>query len=67
MLKSNGLHYYLLFPCDLTIENFQNILYNDSLELKHKIEPFMVNGIDWKRVREIGKLDYSDNKIPLIL
>lgn len=61
MLKSNNLKYFILFPCDLTTENFKNIISNPSLELKYKIECFHQNNIDWKKVKEIGELDYSKN------
>lgn len=61
MLKSNNLKYFILFPCDLTTENFKKIISNPSLELKHNIECFHQNNIDWHKVREIGELDYSKN------
>ena len=63
MLKNTNLHYYILFPCDLTNNNFQNILFNDNLDLKNKIESFYKNNIDWNKVRSIGELDYSQNMI----
>ena len=63
MLKNENLHYYILFPCDLTNNNFQNILFNDNLDLKNKIESFYKNNIDWNKVRSIGELDYSQNVI----
>lgn len=63
MLKNANLHYYILFPCDLTNNNFQNILFNDNLNLKNKIESFYKNNIDWNKVRSIGELDYSQNVI----
>ena len=59
MLKSHGLIYFILFPCDLTKDNFKNILENSSLELKKSIEQFNQNNIDWVKIREIGELDYS--------
>lgn len=61
MLKSNNLKYFILFPCDLTTKNFKNIILTPSLELKHSIEYFHQNNIDWKKVKEIGELDYSKN------
>lgn len=63
MLKNNGLKYFILFPCDLIQENFTNIIYNPSLQEKHQIEKFYKNNIDWGKVRNIGKLDYSQNII----
>lgn len=51
MLKQYNLHYYILFPCDLNKDNIYNILNNDSIELKHKIESFYQNNIDWKNIR----------------
>ena len=60
LLKSNNLIYFILFPCDLTRENFENILTNPSLELKKKIEHFYQNNIDWVKIRNTtGELDYS--------
>lgn len=61
MLKSHNLIYFILFPCDLTKDNFKNILEDASLELKEQIEHFMKNNIDWIKVREIGELKYSDD------
>ena len=63
MLKDNGLNYFILFPCDLTKENFENILFNRSTELKDNIEQFHKNNIDWNKVRKIGELDYSQDII----
>ena len=59
MLKSHGLIYFILFPCDLTKDNFKSILENGSLELKKTIEHFNQNNIDWVKIRENGELDYS--------
>ena len=61
MLKSHNLIYFILFPCDLTKDNFKNILENGSLELKKNIEKFMKNNIDWVKIRELGELKYSDD------
>ena len=63
MLKNSNLKYFILFPCDLTTENFERIISNPSLELKHEIESFNINNIDWIKVREIGELDYSKDVI----
>lgn len=59
MLKSHNLIYFILFPCDLTKDNFKNILESGSLELKKTIEQFNQNNIDWVKIREVGELDYS--------
>ena len=60
MLKSHNLIYFILFPCDLTKDNFKNILENGSLELKKDIENFNQNNIDWVKIRNTtGELDYS--------
>ena len=60
MLKSHNLIYFILFPCDLTKNNFKNILENGSLELKKEIEKFNQNNIDWVKIRNTtGELDYS--------
>lgn len=61
MLKSHNLIYFILFPCDLTKDNFKNILEDGSLELKKNIEKFIKNNIDWIKIREIGELKYSDD------
>lgn len=42
-------------------ENFISILQDGSLGLKHKIESFYKNNIDWNRVMDIGELKYTDN------
>ena len=63
MLKDNKLKYFILFPCDLTNENFEKIIYSQNLELKHNIEHFYKNNIDWEKVRKIGELDYSQDVI----
>ena len=61
MLKTHNLIYFILFPCDLTKDNFKNILESGSLELKKNIEKFMKNNIDWEKIRELGELKYSDD------
>lgn len=63
MLKDNGLNYFILFPCDLTKENFNNVLFNRSEKLQQDIEGFYKNNIDWEKVRKIGELDYSQDVI----
>lgn len=63
MLKDNGLNYFILFPCDLTKENFNNVLFNRSEKLQRNIEEFYKNNIDWEKVRKIGELDYSQDVI----
>ena len=59
MFKENNIHYYILFPCDLTKDNTYNILNNDSIELRKSIESFIKNNIDWDKVSKIGELKYS--------
>lgn len=59
MLKSHNLIYFILFPCDLTKDNFKNILQDGSIELRKTIEKFIQNNIDWVKIREVGELDYS--------
>lgn len=61
MLRDNNLIYFILFPCDLTYENFNAILKDGSVSLRKKIESFMKNNIDWVKVRENGELKYSDD------
>ena len=63
MLQNSGLNYLILFPCDLTKENFEKILFNYNSDIKYNIENFYKNNIDWKKVREIGELDYSQDVI----
>lgn len=62
MMKKIGLKYFILFPCDLTKDNFSKIISNPSLELKRDIESFNKHNINWKRVRDVGELKYY-NKI----
>ena len=61
MLHENKLVYFILFPCDLTNENFKNILEDGSIRLRKQIEGFMKNNIDWIKVRQNGELKYKDN------
>lgn len=63
MLNNNGLDYFILFPCDLTNENFHDVLFNCQESLKQNIEGFYKNNIDWQKVRKIGELDYSQDII----
>ena len=63
LLKENNVKYFILFPCDLTKENFKNIIHNPNLVLKHSIENFHRSNIDWIKVRKIGELDYSKDVI----
>ena len=61
MLKNNNLKYFILFPCDLTRDIFMSILTNPSIDLKHQIEGFRKNNIDWCKIRENnGELKYRD-------
>lgn len=60
LLRNNGLIYFILFPCDLTKENFISILENSSIELRKQIESFMKNNIEWDKVRKIGELKYTN-------
>ncbi|MBU5332111.1 hypothetical protein KQI61_07855 [Anaerocolumna aminovalerica] len=62
MLKENNLIYFILFPCDLTRDNFMQIINDSSLDLKHRIENFMKNNIDWVKVKNVGELKYKSNK-----
>ena len=63
LLKENNIKYFILFPCDLTKENFSNIVHKSDLILKHSIENFYRSNIDWSKVRKIGELDYSKDVI----
>lgn len=63
LLKENDIRYFILFPCDLTKENFNNIIHKSDLALKHFIESFHRSNIDWIKVRKIGELDYSKDVI----
>lgn len=61
MLRDNNLIYFILFPCDLTHDNFKSILTDGSISLRKKIESFMKNNIDWGRIRDNGELKYSSD------
>lgn len=58
MLRDNNLIYFILFPCDLTHDNFKSILTDGSISLRKKIESFMKNNIDWVKIRDNGELKY---------
>ena len=57
------LKYFILFPCDLTNENMNEIINNPTIELKHKIEKFNQANINWRVVREKGELNYEFSDI----
>lgn len=61
MLKDNNLIYFILFPCDLTKENFEKILNDSSLPLKREIESFHKHNIDWVKIQQLGELNYKGN------
>lgn len=62
LLKSKGLNYFILFPCDLTKDNLIKILNNPSDELRMEIQEFVNYNICWSLVLNMGELRY-DNKI----
>lgn len=61
MLRDNNLIYFILFPCDLTHDNFKSILTDSSISLRKRIESFMKNNIDWVKVRDSGELKYNSD------
>ena len=60
LLISNNYIYFILFPCDLTEENMEQIIKNPTIELRKQIESFNQTNIDFVNVRKIGKLDYKN-------
>ena len=60
LLIANNLTYFILFPCDLTEENMEQVVKNPTVELRKQIESFNQTNIDFVNVRKIGKLDYSN-------
>ena len=60
MLRNNNHTYFILFPSDLTRDIFMSFLQNPTIELRHNIENFMKNNIDWVAVRNLGELKYTD-------
>lgn len=60
LLISNNLVYFILFPCDLTEENMEQVIKNPTIELRKQIELFNQTNIDFVNVRKIGKLDYNN-------
>ena len=63
LLISNNHIYFILFPCDLTEENMEQIIKNPTVELQKQIKSFNKTNIDFVNVRKIGKLDYSNPAI----
>lgn len=60
MLMSAGLEYYILFPCDLTENNLDMILFSKNPNKTRKIiESFNKTYIDWEKVNKIGELKYD--------
>lgn len=60
LLISNNCIYYILFPCDLTEDNMEQVIKNPTIELRKRIELFNKSNIDFVNVRKIGKLDYDN-------
>ena len=60
LLNSNNCIHFILFPCDLTEENMEQVIKNPSIELRKQIESFNKTNIDFVNVRKIGKLDYDN-------
>lgn len=60
LLNSNNCIHFILFPCDLTEENMEQVIKNPSIELRKQIELFNKTNIDFVNVRKIGKLDYDN-------
>lgn len=63
IFESNNVNYFILFPCDLTEDNIEQIVNNPTKQLKTDIELFIQNNIDWKEVKKNNKLDYSNKNI----
>jgi hypothetical protein len=63
LLISNNHIYFILFPCDLTEENIEQVIKNPTIELRKQIEAFNRTNIDFVNVRKIGKLDYDNPAI----
>lgn len=63
LLISNNHIYFILFPCDLTEENMEQVIKNPTVGLRKQIELFNQTNIDFVNVRKIGKLDYSNPAI----
>lgn len=63
LLISNNHIYFILFPCDLTEENIEQVINNPTAELRKQIESFNQTNIDFVNVRKIGKLDYNNPAI----
>ena len=65
VLKENNLEYYILFPCDLTKDNLNEILNNPNHDdVRTNISKFLQNNIDWVSVRNKGELKYITKKSP---
>lgn len=60
LLKDNNLCYFILFPCDLTIVNFEAIIQSPTSILRKEIESHYKNNIDWLAIDKIGELSYTD-------
>lgn len=63
LLCFNNCIYFILFPCDLTEENMQQVIENPTIDLRKQIESFNQNNIDFVNVRKIGKLDYNNSAV----
>lgn len=64
LLKTNHFEYYILFPCDLTKKNLNDILNTDNyFEIRTRIEKFNKSNLDWNRISQSKELKYDYTKV----
>lgn len=64
LMQLNNLEYYLLFPCDLTKKNLNDILNTDNyLATRIRIENFYKNNLDWNKISQSKELKFDYTKL----
>lgn len=64
MLSTEGLEYYILFPCDLSRRTLDVILTSENYtRTRSDIEKFNKSNIEWDKVLENGELRYDYSRI----
>ena len=64
LMQLNNLEYYLLFPCDLTKKNLNDILNTDNyLVTRIRIENFYKNNLDWNKISQFKELKFDYTKL----
>jgi hypothetical protein len=63
LLQNAGVNYFILFPCDISLDFLHDILFSDYALTFDKIRKFNKNNLDFKTAEKTGGLIFDRNKI----